>query len=99
MCLQKNEIYLFSTHVKYPIFFASDDFVKYLDLSKVGELRTFVAATLRLTIGLLVNFGEGGLRRFKTGLFVCLKSSSLYFMLFFLDVLDSVVSEAYSFLY
>lgn len=92
-------MYLFSTHVKYPIFFNSDDFVKCLDLSKRGELRTFVAATLRLTIGLLVSFDIGGLRRLKTGLFVCLKSSSLYFILFFLDVLDSVVSEAYSFLY
>lgn len=64
----------------------------------MGELRIFVAAALRLTIGLLVNFGVGGLRRLKIGLFVCLKSS-LYFALFLLDVLDSVVSEAYSFLH
>lgn len=92
-------MYLFSTHVKYPTFFASDDFVRSLDLSKMGELRTFAAATLRLRIGLLVSFGIDGLRRLKTGLFVCLKSLSLYFILFFLDVLDSVVSEAYSFLH
>lgn len=93
------DTYLFSTHVKYPIFFAGwDDFVMCLDRSNIGELRTFVAAALRFTIGLLVSFGVGGLRRLKTGLFVCFKSSSLCFMLFFLDVLDSVVSEAYSFL-
>lgn len=94
----KNNMYLFSTHVKYPIFLACDDFAKCLGLSNMGELRIFAAAALRLTIGLLVNFGVGDLRRLKMGLFVCLKSS-LYFVLFLLDVLDSVVSEAYSFLY
>ena len=90
-------MYLFSTHVKYPIFFACDDFAKCLGLSSIGELRIFVITALRLTIGLVVNFGVGGLRRLKMGLFICLRSS-LYFALFFLDVLDSVVSEAYSFL-
>lgn len=93
-------IYLFSTHVKYPIFLACcADFAKCLGLSGIGELSIFVAAALRLTIGLLVNFGVGGLRRLKTGLFICLQSSSLYFTLFLLDVLDSVVSEAHSFLH
>lgn len=95
--MKLKNIYLFSTHVKYPIFFACDGFAKCLGLSNMGELRIFVVAALRLTIGLLVNFGVGGLRRLKMGLFVCLRSS-LHFVLFLLDVLDSVVSEAHSFL-
>lgn len=73
--MNMKNMYLFSTHVKYPIFFACDGFAKCLGLSNMGELRIFVAAALRLTIGLLVNFGVGGLRRLKMGLFVCLRSS------------------------
>lgn len=81
--------------VKYPIFFACGiDFVKCLALSNIGELIIFIDDVLRDAIGLFVNFGVDGLRRFKTGLLVCLASSLVeYFILFFLDVFDSVVSE------
>lgn len=69
-------LYLFSTHVKYPIFFAcGEDFAKCLVLSITGEL-TILVTVLRVIIGLFVNFGVDGLKRFKTGLFEYLISSS-----------------------
>lgn len=54
-------------------FVCEEDLAKFLGLSSnTGELEVFIVEVLRLVNGLILNFGKEGLRRFNTGLLVCL---------------------------